>query len=104
MSEQDEELLEAGEAVQYLSKKWGIPYNTDNFKMLRTRWKLKPAFRAKNATFWRKSDLDAIPAPKRGRPVQKKTEDHPDGPDDISGTSVGLMSRSGLQPALARVG
>lgn len=100
MSDQEhEELLEAGEAVDYLSQKWGIPYNTDNFKMLRTRWNIQPAFRAKNATFWRKSDLDKIPAPKRGRPVQKKRDE--DEGDERSAPH--RWDLSALRPALAGV-
>ena len=73
---QDNELLSAGEAAEYLAKKWGRPaYSTTAFRMLRHRWNLKPVFLStKNASFWRKSDLDAIPEPDRSRPRKKRAK------------------------------
>ena len=67
--DEHEELLEAGEAAEYLAKKWKIEhYSIDAFKMLRHRWGLQPVLLTKNASLWRKSDLDKIPKPDRNRP------------------------------------
>jgi hypothetical protein len=75
----DEELLSAGEAAAYLANKWGRPsYSTTALRMLRHRWNLKPVFlSSKNASFWRKSDLDAIPEPDRHRPRKRRTKQEP---------------------------
>jgi hypothetical protein len=71
----NEEFLEAGEATQYLAKKWGIKsYSTSAFKMLRARWGIEPAFKSSNGTFWRIKDLDAIPKPDRTKPRGKRTK------------------------------
>ncbi len=96
MSEQDEELLEAGEAAKYLADKWGIPeYSTDAFKMLRRRWNLKPAHLAGNATLWRKSDLDKIPKPQKGRRKGEKGET--EGGDTSPSSSVARIRFSRLE-------
>jgi hypothetical protein len=69
MSERpEEELLEAGEAVRYLAEKWGIAtYRVEAFKMLRRRLNIQPDQIIGNNTLWRKSTLDQIPKPQRGR-------------------------------------
>lgn len=62
-------LLTAGEAADYLAKRWGRDrYDAKAFKLLRHRWNLQPAMTLPNATLWRRSDLDKIPEPDRSRP------------------------------------
>ena len=64
--QEEEQLIDASEAVRYLAQKWEIPsYSMDAFKQLRLRRHIKPALASKTATFWRKSDLDLIPKPDR---------------------------------------
>lgn len=73
--EEKDNLLEAGEAAEYLAARWGIPhYSTDNFKKLRIRQGLKPTIRGKKTTLWSKAELDKIPRPSRGRRRIKKNE------------------------------
>ena len=94
MSENMDEILEANDAVKYLAERWGIKtYSLEAFRMLRARYGIQPALRSKTATFWRKSDLDAIPKPDRTRPrgPRKKTEVPGDGDES---PSVILMSPS----------
>lgn len=80
----NDSLLEAGQAAKYLADKWGIPdYSTDAFKMLRKRHNLRPALLIGNASLWRKSDLDAIPRPKIGRPKGGKG-----GKDESNGSTI----------------
>lgn len=68
----NDDLLTAGEAAEYLAKRWGREsYSVDAFKQLRHRWGLKPAMHIQNATLWRRSDLDNIPEPSRNNPRPK---------------------------------
>jgi hypothetical protein len=98
MKDGDDILLEAGEAAKYLAEKWEIPnYTTDAFKMLRRRHHLQPALLIGNASLWRKSDLDKIPQPKKGRP-KKGGKDELDGanmyrcPQAQSGLAARLLT------------
>jgi hypothetical protein len=82
MAKDYEDLLDAGQAAQYLAEKWGMEsYSTEAFKMLRHRRSIEPAIPLKNASLWRKADLDLIPKPDRSkpRPRRKKTEVAGDG-------------------------
>ncbi len=75
--EQPDDLLSAGEAAEYLAKRWGRQeYKTTAFKQLRHRWGLEPALKTENATLWRRRDLENIPEPSRNRPrpSRKKKE------------------------------
>jgi hypothetical protein len=83
--EQFEELLDGSEAAQYLAKRWGIEsYSIDAFRMLRYRYNIKPVLSSKTATFWRTSDLDAIPQPSRHNPRPKRTKKNTSGDDGSS--------------------
>jgi hypothetical protein len=63
----------AGEAAQYLAKKWGIEsYSTTAFRLLRRRWELQPDMHLGNASLWKQETLDAIPKPDRSKPRPKK--------------------------------
>jgi hypothetical protein len=80
----DEELMEANEAVKYLAERWGMDsYSLVAFRSLRFRYKIEPALASRTATFWRKSDLDKIPKPDKSKPrgprKKKKTEDSDEG-------------------------
>lgn len=82
---EEQELLEANEAVKYLAERWGIPsYSLNSFRVLRHRFQIKPALSSRTSTFWRKSDLDRIPKPDRTKPrgprKAKKTDDASDFP------------------------
>ena len=71
----NEELIDASEAVKYLAERWGMPsYSLDAFKQLRLRHKIKPALSSKTSTFWRKRDLDKIPKPDRSNPRRKRSK------------------------------
>lgn len=80
MSENDEkkgDYLTVDEACAYLAEKWGIEsYSQEAFRALRSRKKIKPDLGTKNASFWKRETLDAIPKPDRSapRPREKKTE------------------------------
>lgn len=72
---EEEQLLEANDAVKYLAQRWGIEsYSLEAFRMLRYRWHIKPALSSKTSSFWRKSDLDNIPKPDRSRPRGKRVK------------------------------
>src|SRR5579885_916653 len=64
---EEKEYYDAGEAVVYLAKRWGMEsYSVDAFKMLRHRRGIKPDIEAKTASLWKKSTLDTIEKPDRG--------------------------------------
>ncbi len=67
---EDEELLEASAACEFLTELWGLeePYSLVAFRSLRFRYGIKPALAAKRATFWKKSQLRNIPRPDKGKP------------------------------------
>ncbi len=68
----------AGEAAQYLAKKWGIEsYSTTAFRLLRWRWGLQPDMHLGNASLWKQETLDAIPKPDRSKPRPKKEKPGP---------------------------
>jgi hypothetical protein len=68
----------AGEAAQYLAKKWGIEsYSTTAFRLLRWRWELQPDMHLGNASLWKQETLDAIPKPDRSKPRPKKEKRSP---------------------------
>lgn len=70
--EEEQQLLEANEAVKYLAQRWGIEsYSLEAFRMLRYRHHIKPALSSRTSTFWRKSDLDKIEKPDRSKPRKK---------------------------------
>lgn len=83
--DQEEKYLSAGEAATYLSQKWGLPsYKASALKTLRYRWGISPAFTTSNASLWKKSDLDKIPRPTRGRPRGAKKQDNNEGEEGKS--------------------
>ena len=68
----------AGEAAQYLAKRWGIEsYSTTAFRLLRRRWNLQPDMHLGNASLWKQETLDAIPKPDRSKPRSKKGKSSP---------------------------
>jgi hypothetical protein len=68
----------AGEAAQYLAKKWDIrSYSTTAFRLLRWRWDLQPDMHLGNASLWKQETLDAIPKPDRSKPRPKKEKRRP---------------------------
>jgi hypothetical protein len=90
----DQELLEANEAVKYLAEKWGISsYSLVAFRSLRFRYNIKPALSSKTSSFWRKSDLDRIPKPDRSKPRGKRKSKE-DGDEESRSSSVVLMHTS----------
>lgn len=95
MSEPNEELLEANEAVKYLARRWGIEsYSLEAFRMLRFRNPdIKPALSSRTSSFWRKSDLDLIPKPDRSkpRPLRRVKKTGVSGETDGSKRTVMLM-------------
>lgn len=96
MSE-NEEYLSAGEAAAYLAKKWGMPsYKASAFKTLRYRWNIQPAIVTSNASLWKKSDLDSIPKPTRGRPKRGGQDEGEEGgnPLVISAESDAFLASS----------
>jgi hypothetical protein len=96
MTENEKEYYDAGEAVIYLAKKWGMKsYSVDAFKMLRHRRGIKPDIEAKTASLWKKSTLDTIEKPDRGgqrsyapRPNRRKKSQQAGGEDSGSSSSV----------------
>lgn len=107
MTEHEEDtLMEVGEAVIYLAKKWGMQsYKVSAFKTLRYRWGIEPDFSARKTTFWRRSTLDRIPKPDRNksRGPRKRVKD---AEEDSSSSllpkkSAQLVCANTLEPRLS---
>jgi hypothetical protein len=95
MTQQDEPLMSAGEATEYLKKKWGkASYSTDAFKRLRLTRGIEADFSASNGTFWRKSTLDRIEKPKKGK--RKKIGDSEEGSRKDNSGYLGLNTSYAL--------
>lgn len=95
MTEQEEPLMSAGEAVKYLKQKWGkASYSTDAFKRLRLTRGIEADFSASNGTFWKKSTLDKIDKPKKGKRRKGDSAE-----DDRSNPSVVLSTLCAASPS-----
>jgi hypothetical protein len=70
--DQDEKMLEAGSASEFLARQWGMTYySTDALKMRRRRGEIEPDQLIGNASLWRISTLKKISKPVRGRKKQE---------------------------------
>src|SRR5579862_6945155 len=98
---EEEQLLEANEAVKYLAKRWGIEsYSLEAFRMHRFRHHIKPALASKTSSFWRISDLDKIPKPDRNAKRGPRTKKKPDDGEDGEGIFSKVLLTKTLQPSL----
>ncbi len=69
----DEAMLEAGPASEFLAKMWGIKYTPESLKMLRHRGGPGPDLKMGNASGWLVKTLKGIPRPVRGRRPKNQT-------------------------------
>lgn len=81
------EMLDAGQACDYLTKRWGLetPYRVDAFKRYRQRLGIEPDFAASNNSYWTIETLNTIPRPVRGRPPVKQNSEENTTPLDPPG-------------------
>lgn len=97
---QDDTVLEAGKACEFLAIQWGIPYySKDALKARRLRGIIKSDDSMSNGTRWKIRTLKSMPKPVRGRKKQEVEA------DDNGSSSVVLMSiglRSGLTRHVSR--